>query len=58
MVRVCDEDNYIPSTVCNADEKENFIIWDYQAAGKDWDEGLLIGQKMDGDGTIKSKMTI
>ncbi|WP_394127493.1 hypothetical protein [Vibrio hepatarius] len=47
VTRFCDQDNYIAGNPCSA---EYFIKWEYQPAGANWDEGLLIRRKMDNTG--------
>ncbi|PSW20835.1 hypothetical protein C9I98_08340 [Photobacterium sanctipauli] len=52
VVRFCDEDNYQPGNSC--DDDQFFVKFEYQPAGADWDEGLLIRTKMDTSGNQAS----
>ncbi|WP_017222150.1 hypothetical protein [Moritella dasanensis] len=58
VVRFCDDSNYDrndPASVCG---DEYFVKWNYQPAGKDWDEGLLIRHKMLPNGDIDGTITM
>lgn len=55
VVRFCDDNGYVPGNACS---NEFFVKWDYQPAGQDWDEGLLIRQKMLPDGSRVGTMTM
>ncbi|MEZ8947842.1 hypothetical protein AB4138_05505 [Vibrio sp. 10N.286.52.C3] len=57
VVRFCDADDYVAGTACHAND-EYFIKWEYQPAGTDWDEGLLIRRKMDSFGNSNGSSSI
>lgn len=51
VVRFCDQDDYVQGDVCS-DNKEYFVKWEYQPAGTDWDQGLLIRTKKSKSGQV------
>lgn len=54
-VLFCDDDNYTPGNVCS----NQFVIkWEYQPAGKAWDEGILIRYKYDLNGSLNSRQVM
>ncbi|PSW04278.1 hypothetical protein C9J01_28355 [Photobacterium rosenbergii] len=53
VVRFCDVDDYKPGDACDIND-QFFVKWEYQPAGTDWDEGLLIRTKMTTSGNIAS----
>ncbi len=57
VVRFCDQDNYVAGTSCNSHD-EYFVKWEYQPAGSNWDEGLLIRRKMDNQGDTNGRVSI
>ena len=57
VVRFCDVDDYNPGDACNIND-QFFVKWEYQPAGTDWDEGLLIRTKMTTSGNIASTSTM
>lgn len=65
VVRFCDDtDNgYVPGSgaACPQDfgqDQEYFIKWEYQPAGENWDEGLLIRRKMTPNGSTTGQVSI
>ncbi|WP_394212359.1 hypothetical protein [Enterovibrio calviensis] len=52
VVRFCDDNDYNPGDSCS---NEFFVKWEYQPAGKAWDEGLLIRHKLLPDGTLDNR---
>ena len=52
VVRFCDEDDYTAGNTCSDVAYEKF---EYQPAGSDWDQGLLIRTKYDDDGDIQGR---
>ncbi|NOH81577.1 hypothetical protein F0231_17705 [Vibrio sp. RE86] len=57
VVRFCDQNNYVAGNACNAND-EFFVKWEYQPAGTNWDEGLLIRRKMDNRGSTDGRVSI
>ncbi|MGR5066629.1 hypothetical protein [Photobacterium sp. DNB22_13_2] len=57
VVRFCDVDDYTPGDACDIND-QFFVKWEYQPAGTDWDEGLLIRTKMTTSGNIASTSTM
>ena len=57
VVRFCDQDNYVAGSSCNSND-EYFVKWEYQPAGSNWDEGLLIRRKMDNTGNTDGRVSI
>ena len=57
VVRFCDQDNYVAGSSCNSND-EYFVKWEYQPAGTNWDEGLLIRRKMDNQGDTNGRVSI
>lgn len=57
VVRFCDQDNYVAGSSCNSND-EYFVKWEYQPAGTNWDEGLLIRRKMDNSGNTDGRVSI
>lgn len=55
VVRFCDEDGYMGGNPCSS---EYFVKWEYQPAGTNWDEGLLIRRKMDKSGNTDGRVSI
>jgi len=65
VVRFCDievdEGGYTPGTACidnQLNDKTIFVKWNYQPAGKNWDEGLLIRHKFSKTGNFLGTMTM
>lgn len=56
LVRYCDDTSYVAGTVCGA--QEQFVKWEYQPAGANWDQGLLIRTKMNPSGGVDGTMTL
>ncbi|KXF82663.1 hypothetical protein [Enterovibrio coralii] len=54
-VLFCDDNNYIPGSSCS---KQFVIKWEYQPAGKAWDEGILTRYKYKMDGTLDSRQVM
>ena len=59
VVRFCDPDgdNYVAGSPCDSND-EYFVKWEYQPAGTNWDEGLLIRRKMDNTGNTDGRVSI
>ncbi|NOH91785.1 hypothetical protein F0229_04205 [Vibrio sp. AIC-3] len=57
VVRFCDQDNYVAGAACTSND-EYFVKWEYQPAGTNWDEGLLIRRKMDNTGNTDGRVSI
>ncbi|WP_117233012.1 hypothetical protein [Vibrio maerlii] len=58
VVRFCDQSSYdAEKDNCN-DYNEYFVKWEYQPAGSNWDEGLLIRRKMDRMGSTDGRVSI
>lgn len=57
VVRFCDQDNYVAGSSCHSND-EYFVKWEYQPAGSNWDEGLLIRRKMDNTGNTDGRVSI
>ena len=57
VVRFCDQDNYVAGSSCNSND-EYFVKWEYQPAGTNWDEGLLIRRKMNNSGNTDGRVGI
>ncbi|MCK8073570.1 hypothetical protein [Vibrio sp. 1CM23M] len=63
VVRFCDQDDFDPDSsipednTCDSDN-EYFVKWEYQPAGTNWDEGLLIRRKMDNTGNTDGRVSI
>ncbi|MCC4816524.1 hypothetical protein BCU85_06915 [Vibrio lentus] len=63
VVRFCDQNNFDPDSsilednTCDSDN-EYFVKWEYQPAGTNWDEGLLIRRKMDNTGNTDGRVSI
>ncbi|CAH6804938.1 conserved exported hypothetical protein [Vibrio chagasii] len=57
VVRFCDQNNYVAGSSCNSND-EYFVKWEYQPAGTNWDEGLLIRRKMDNQGDTNGRVSI
>ncbi|WP_070962659.1 hypothetical protein [Vibrio sonorensis] len=55
LVRFCDMDGYRPGNICG---NQFYVKWEYQPAGKNWDEGLLIRVKMNPDGSTDGQPSI
>lgn len=60
VVRYCDSATpFNPDTDTCASEDINFVKWQYQPAGKDWDQGLLIRTRLNPDnGSVLSTSTL
>lgn len=57
VVRFCDQDNYVAGSSCDSND-QFFVKWEYQPAGTNWDEGLLIRRKMDKTGNTSGRVSI
>lgn len=57
VVRFCDQDNYVAGSACNSSD-EFFVKWEYQPAGTNWDEGLLIRRKMNNSGNTDGRVSV
>lgn len=57
VVRFCDQNNYVAGSSCNSND-EYFVKWEYQPAGTNWDEGLLIRRKMDNQSNTNGRVSI
>lgn len=57
VVRFCDQNNYVAGSSC-ASNDQFFVKWEYQPAGTNWDEGLLIRRKMDNQGDTNGRVSI
>ncbi|CAH6794205.1 conserved exported hypothetical protein [Vibrio chagasii] len=63
VVRFCDQDDFDPDSSIPEDntcdsKNEYFVKWEYQPAGTNWDEGLLIRRKMDNQGDTNGRVSI
>lgn len=56
-VLFCDVDNYVGGNACPTD-KQFVIKWEYQPAGKHWDEGILTRYKYTLNGTLDSRQVM
>lgn len=51
-IRYCDQNDYEQGDSCNA-ENVYYVKWEYQPAGKNWDQGLLIRTKTNRYGEVR-----
>ncbi|WP_281545136.1 hypothetical protein [Grimontia sp. SpTr1] len=57
-VLFCDDDNYTPGKPGATCSSQFVIKWEYQPAGKAWDEGILTRYKYNLDGSLNSRQVM
>ncbi|GAM61355.1 chromosome segregation ATPase [Vibrio ishigakensis] len=57
VVRFCDKDGYTPGEVCPKSD-EYLVKFEYQPAGVNWDQGLLVRSKFTRTGELVSQSTL
>ncbi len=56
-VKFCDQDNFDNKVDTCQTNDEQYVKWEYQPAGANWDKGLLIRKKYNSDGSLSSFST-